>query len=673
MKIKLAQDSAPARFAAEELSKYAFMMMGGTAWEIENCKFVKDSESDTIRLGLLSDFDLNDEDVQDALIEDVIDIDIKEGSGYIAGSNPRSILMGVYKYLKSAGCMWVRPGVEGEYIPKKDISNHSYTYRKKADYPFRGESSVGALSYESMRDMIYWMPKVGMNMLLNEGEYPFRYMHIWYAHITNTHLREKGYTANHNVMKQYMQRVELDMQKTGIQNHNMGHGWMFDGLGVEIGHNHNYKVNIKEEDKKYLALTKDHGDPTDPNAKRDIAWKSVFYTNFCYSNPEGRKKLVDFWVRYAKEKPYIDYFHGWLGDSRTTGCICENCLKEEFSDWYVLLLNEIDEALTKEGINARFVFIMYVYTHRPPRKLKLNNPDRFLLLYACGINYGEGYKLEKFDGEEPAYNPELSVVPTQALGAKWRQDWKTINGIKSSLLFEYRFYTDHFCDPGYMQISREVHRDMPVLSKLEYSGNMSCQTMKCYLPTGLPMCIMAETLFDTGVDFDSYSREYFEAAFGEDGEKCREYLEKLTELFMPDLIRNCKTKLTLADGFTDEEMYKKRLYNNPFAAESFEKIPDTVKAFMPIIEKNRKNDDICRAKSWDYLKYHAYIVTELSKAYYQAAVGDKDAATDIYLKLVDWISLREIEIAPVFDLHLFNLSIAGKLGINNRELLEGLA
>ena len=82
---------------------------------------------------------------------------------------------------------------------------------------------------------------------------------------------------------------------------------------------------------------------------------------------------------------------------------------------------------------------------------------------------------------------------------------------------------------------------------------------------------------------------------------------------------------------------------------------------------------MCKAKSWDYLKYHAYIVTELSKVYYQAALGNKESATDIYVKLIDWISLREIEIAPVFDLHLFNLSIVGKLGINNRELLEGLA
>ena len=43
-----------------------------------------------------------------------MDIDIKNGSGYIAGSNPRSILMGVYKYLKSADINTVS---ESQIIP----------------------------------------------------------------------------------------------------------------------------------------------------------------------------------------------------------------------------------------------------------------------------------------------------------------------------------------------------------------------------------------------------------------------------------------------------------------------------------------------------------------------------------------------------------------------------
>lgn len=672
MKISVLQNSSPARFAAEELAKYSFLMIGGNYPQIEYNSHKNDN---AINLGLLSDFSLDESDLDDAFVEDIIDIDIKNGAGYIAGSNPRSILMGVYNFLKSAGCMWVRPGVEGEFIPKKDISNHSYKYRKKADYPFRGECTEGAISYESLRDMIYWMPKVGMNMLMNEGRVPFLYMHKWYAHINNSFLREPGFVADYKAMEQYIDRAEIDLEKTGLQYHNMGHGWMFEEIGVENGHNHNYNVNINEEDNKYLALTTCYGEGYNaPVPKRCIAGDSLFYTNFCYSNPEARKKLVDFWVKYAKEKPYIDYFHVWLGDAAATGCICEECGKEEFSDWYVMLLNEIDEALTKEGIEARFVFIMYVYTHRPPKKTRINNPDRFLLLYAMGINYGKGYKVEEFSGEIPPYNPSLATLPDQALGAKWREDWKKISGAKLSVTYEYRFYTDHFSDPGYMKIASETFRDMPLLKTVGFDGCMSDQTIRNFMPTGLPMCIMGEKLFDTKLDFESYVNDYFNAAFGIDGDKCRDYLETLTKLFNPELIRRDIPKNVHLDevGFMGDEKANKSFYKNDEAAAEFAKIPSIIEAFLPTIEKNRRLSDVCHVKSWDYLKYHAHICTELSKCLLCCAKGDIDSGKKIYNELYDWISIHELEFAPVFDQFLFNKYYSRKFGINNAEYLDGI-
>ena len=657
MKIILTQKSAPAQFAAEELSKYVFLMMGGILSEIEYKTEAKSDEKDTIRLGLLGDFKLDDSDVDDVVIDDVIDINVKNGSGYIAGSNPRSMLMAVYKYLKSAGCMWPRPGIEGEYIPKKDISGHSFKYRKKADYPFRGECSEGALSYESLRDMIYWMPKVGMNMLMNEGNAPYIYMNRWYMHKYNSHLHEKNAEENYEKMIEYIDRCEYDFQKTGVSYHIMGHAWMFSELGIVNGHTHNSNVTIEEEDKKYLALTAKEG-------VRGIANNSMFFTNFCYSNPEARKKLVDFWVKFAKEKPYIDYYHVWLADSKVSACICDECSKEEFSDWYVLLLNEIDEALTANGIDARFVFIMYVYTHRPPKKLKINNPDRFMLLYACGINYDEGYDTSFYEGNVPPYDPTKAHIPTQPLGNRWRKEWKEISGAKLSCVYEYRFYLDHYADPGYMKVARETYRDMRLLKELDYHGTMSDQTMRNFLPTGLPMCIMGETLFDRELDFEEYTVEYFEKAFGEDGGKCREYLEKLSDYFCPELVRNDGRKITAdEEGFMVDEKKKEFWYDNPVAAEKFAAIPDIVDEFLPVIEKNRKCSNICQAKSWDYLKYHAYIVKELSKVYLEGAKSNKEKARELYFKLADWISIHELEISPVFDLCLFEGHMRRKLEI----------
>lgn len=179
------------------------------------------------------------------------------------------------------------------------------------------------------------------------------------------------------------------------------------------------------------------------------------------------------------------------------------------------------------------------------------------------------------------------------------------------------------------------------------------------------MAIMAETLFDTNLDFEDYTNKYFTAAFGEDGAKCREYLEKLSEYFSPNLIRHDVKISSLEEvGVMEADAYSNTWYNNPKAAEGFAKVPALVEEFLPVIEKNKSPKDICQMKSWRYLQYHAYIVTELSKAYLAGAKGDKKAGAEIYLKLVDWLSVRDSILNPVFDLYLFDKATRKKFDLS---------
>ena len=50
-------------------------------------------------------------------------IDVTDGKGRIAGSNPRSVLLGVYRFLEEAGCRWLRPGTDGDYVPKRALGH----------------------------------------------------------------------------------------------------------------------------------------------------------------------------------------------------------------------------------------------------------------------------------------------------------------------------------------------------------------------------------------------------------------------------------------------------------------------------------------------------------------------------------------------------------------------
>ncbi len=346
------QDQETFQYAAEELKKYITELSRGnlTAQIHYGTAPTLPAASGTIVLGTLEELGLDCSDLTDPVMEDIIDVDITNGTGYIAGSNPRSILMGVYRYCESAGCRYLRPGPDGDYIPEADLTTHAYSYRKKADYPFRGECCEGAISYEHMRDTVYWLPKIGMNMYMIEGMVPYAYMHKWYGHIGNEVLRQKGQRTDYNMLKNYITLLERDIKRAGLQLHTLGHAWMFEKLGTRDLSTPKRSVVLSEADKRHLALVK---------GVRDIH-NDPFYTQFCYSNPETRKLLIDTLLEYIQKKPHVDFVHVWLADSINNHCECEECQKMIPTDYYVMFLNELDEALTRMGSDARIVLIMYV-------------------------------------------------------------------------------------------------------------------------------------------------------------------------------------------------------------------------------------------------------------------------------------------------------------------------
>ena len=113
MKINIIHPNHVLVFAAEELKKYLRMMMP----QSEDVEILFDSKEDQgFRLGLLEDLGLPCE-AEDPVLDDVIHIDTTERGGILAGSNPRSVLFAVYRFLRLNGCRWLYPGVDGEHIP----------------------------------------------------------------------------------------------------------------------------------------------------------------------------------------------------------------------------------------------------------------------------------------------------------------------------------------------------------------------------------------------------------------------------------------------------------------------------------------------------------------------------------------------------------------------------
>ena len=77
------------------------------------------------------------------------------GGGVIAGNNPVSVLIGVYAWLQSTGCHFLRPGKKYEIIePLTDIDALSMTEKKTASFQHRGVCIEGANSLENILDFI---------------------------------------------------------------------------------------------------------------------------------------------------------------------------------------------------------------------------------------------------------------------------------------------------------------------------------------------------------------------------------------------------------------------------------------------------------------------------------------------------------------------------------------
>ena len=110
-------------FAADELKKYLQRILGkDTSVVLEKKENFNQAVKDVIWVGTSEKFhsDLGLE-VQNPELDDAIAIEVEGGSGIISGVNPRSVLLGVYRFLTEIGCRWVRPGLDGEILPSGKV------------------------------------------------------------------------------------------------------------------------------------------------------------------------------------------------------------------------------------------------------------------------------------------------------------------------------------------------------------------------------------------------------------------------------------------------------------------------------------------------------------------------------------------------------------------------
>ena len=620
-------------FAGSELMKYLEKMIScNTKFCLQQMNNYDPTLEDSLWLGLFNDFGL-ESDVDEIQFDDAVNVSVKSGCGIIAGVNPRSVLLACYRFLTEVGCRWVRPGADGEYIPKKGIWDLNVKLNEEASYRHRGICIEGAVSYENVADIIDWAPKVGFNTYFIQFEEAAIFFDRWYSHRENPLKEPESFLPDQ--AKKFMVKLIEEIKKRSLLYHAVGHGWTCKALGIS---------SLGWDKVEYDIPTKFELFVAEVGGKRAL-WGGVPpNTQLCYSNPEARSIVANSIMQYLIEHEEVDVLHFWLADGSNNHCECENCKEKNPSDYYVMMLNELDTILTSKGINAKIVFLIYVDLLWVPQSESIKNPSRFILMFApITRTYSCSFKPSATPGillpyERNKLKMPSSVEENVAFLRAWQSNFKG-----DSFDFDYHLMWDHYNDPGHISISKIINEDIKGLRDISLNGYISCQVQRAFFPTGLPMYIMGKTLWDDKTDFEAVAPDYFNSAFGEDGTLCRLYLSKLSELFDPPYLRGEKAQ------------------NNEESAKRFDSIPDVIHGMLPIIERNICSSNVCHRKSWKYLKYHAEICCLMADMFKSIALDNKDRAKESCIKLKEYVRRNEDVLQRVLDVFELIFIIDGKM------------
>lgn len=622
------------RFAADELARYLGEATGEqptvVAGELPHMEGAAD-----LRVGTFADFGSAREswpEVEDTALDDAVFIEVDGLGGIIAGSNPGSVVFAVYRYLRELGFRWVSPGREGDRVPRVNIGQTSVRVSEKASYRHRGICIEGAVSYENVRDVVDWSVKNGFNTYFTQFREAHTFFARWYTHMNNPFIEPEPFPVER--AREFKRELTREIKKRGMVFHDVGHGWTCEPFGIPgLGWNA-HEDPLPAEVAGYLA---------EVNGERKLWHKIPMNTNLCYSNPEVRRIVTDDIVSYAGEHPEVDVIHFWLADGSNNQCECEGCRQARPSDFYVRMLNELDEKLTDRGLPTRIVFLIYVDLLWPPEQEVIRNKDRFILMFApITRTYSRAFEAESALPEIPEYDRNRLEFPSsvEANLAFLRAWQKMFDG--DSFDFDYHYMWDHLKDPGYYAIAQTLHRDIQNLAAIGLNGLVSCQAQRTFLPHGLGMCLMGQTLWDKGTDFAPFAEDFFQAAFGEDGLAVRDYVQSLSALFEPRYLRGEMVSV-------DEER-----------ARIFDSVPDAIERFRPIIRRNLEQDDANVAQAWRYLGIHADMCERLSRALAHRARGQNQEAAGRWEALKEFVQKSEDDAQPVLDVFEY-VAINGRL------------
>ena len=633
-------------FAVEQLKEYLKRMNSEIEFEQAD-----ENETDCLLIGVGKEFDDRLMAVSDNTLDDAIFIDVKNATGIICATNPRSVLIAVYRFLKELGCAFIRPGKDNEVIPQCNPDTMSVYVSEAASLRHREVCIEGATSYEHVADMIDWLPKIAMNGYYMQFIKPYGFFRKWYNHEGNPYMTPEPKTPEE--LDNIVLKLEDEIAKRDLLYFAVGHSWNSEPLGIEASYWDEAEAP-PENIRKYLA---------EIDGKRDWYKGVPMNTNLCYSNPEVQKLMADFAVNYCKSHPKVKYLVFWMADAFGNKCECEECRKGSFSDFYFQILNKIDEELTKNNIDTKLVFSV---KNNLPLKTRIKNPNRVLMMFCPMLrNFAQNYPDEVFERnkyEMPNFDENIGFDELneyfKADGGRYISIFKCWQDYYhgDTVTYDYQLIWYIQRCPANIYSAKTISRDIKDQKKIGSNGVNSCQVQRAFYPTALPMVVMAQTLWDINSDYEQIKNKYLKEAFGEDYDKLYTLLEKLDHAELLKIMGE-QGSFSWAKSAGAETV------------KMLEKDFDVIAELEVLINRNTENNRHSEAvsNSWKYLKFYP----EFARLYTNmqiSSLGENnlEKTRENCDKLTDYVNKNEHILHPVIDGFMFRARLGDdykKIGV----------
>ena len=431
------------------------------------------------------------------------EIRVEKGKGTIAGNRPRALLLSVYEFLRRLGCVFLRPGKGGERIPEKEIGEISVHADFTPANRHRGIAIEGAVSLENVLDIVDWAAKAGFNSYYLQFRTAHEFFKRWYTHSSNPFLGREPFDEEQSA--EYVKKIVAEIRLRDMIFHAVGHGWTSECLGLSADGWSGTTAELTPEQKERVA---------EIGGERKLFKGIPLNTQLCYSKDSVREKLAEEVAVYAENHPETDVIHFWLADDYNNACECPDCAKKTLSDWYVMILNRIDEKLTERHIDTKICFLVYFELYWAPQSERIVHEDRFIMMFAPLFrSYTRSFGSSSC-GKRLVYKKNKTEYPTDpGVYLNFWRDWKKIfHG--DTFDFDYHLMWDVNRDFGGETLAKVLFEDVRSLKKLGMNGFMSCQLQRAFYPNGLPFYLLGRALADKDETLINIRRTYYSAAFG---------------------------------------------------------------------------------------------------------------------------------------------------------------